>query len=41
MPSASARFIAAVVQASPVVFDQVATLARVKAGTKVSVSAIG
>ena len=31
MPSASARFIAAVVQASPVVFDQVATLARVKA----------
>jgi nitrilase len=31
MPSASARFIAAVVQASPVVFDREATLARVRA----------
>jgi len=30
MPSASARFIAAVVQASPVVFDREATLARVR-----------
>jgi nitrilase len=31
MPSASARFIAAVVQASPVVFDREGTLARVQA----------